>query len=287
MDPFEKRHPQIILYYYVLVVLLLVLVGHPFLYLLTFVIMFMVRLFQIGIKRSVRSFAFCLSAIAFCLVLNPLLNHRGVTLLMKIGDIRITKEAALYGVHMSLLLLASLFLFSCFSEHMKAEKIMALTGKRFPSFSLLFSMILRTVPKVRKDYLEMTKLHGNGPKVWSAIFGVMMEQSVEQSIAIKQKGFGNKNRTSYWHSPFVWQDYGMLIVIVGMICYLIWHVFCGTFSVRYFPSIYIKPLANWQWCVYILFIGIPIWLRGKEECKWFWWKRRITNSIIHNSQNMQ
>ena len=99
----------------------------------------------------------CCSLVAaiLCLVINPLLNHRGVTLLFYLGEWRITREAVLYGMHMATVLVASLLLFSCFSHHMTAEKIMTLFGKRLPSFALLFSMTLRFVPRAGRDFRRM------------------------------------------------------------------------------------------------------------------------------------
>ena len=177
MDSFAKRHPLVILSYYIIALMTLLVVGDPWLFVITAGLMFFVRFLQIGGHQSLRSLMYSIGAIVLCLLINPLLNHRGVTLLITIGDMRITKEAVCYGGHMALLLVTSLFLFSCFSYYMTAEKIMALMGKRCPSFSMLFTMILRVVPKVRKDIREITELHGNRPKVWYDIFPLFTWQT--------------------------------------------------------------------------------------------------------------
>ena len=88
---------------------------------------------------------------------------------------------------MAVVLLGTIFLFSDFSHVMTSEKIMTMSGKRFPSFSLLFSMILRMVPKAKKDFSQMISLHGNRPHVWSALLGKTMEDPVERSMAMKAK----------------------------------------------------------------------------------------------------
>ena len=285
MDTFSKRHPLCILGYYMIALMCLFMAGHPLLFLITAVLMFICRLTQIGVRRSIRSFFYSMGAVVLCLVVNPLCNHRGVTALFTIGDMRITKEAIWYGGHMSLLLLASVFLFSCFSYYMTAEKIMSLMGKQFPSFAMLFTMILRVVPKVRKDFQEITAYHGNRPKVWSALFRNEMEEAIERSIAMKQKHYGEKKRSHYWKKQLTWQDWLLCVMMCGMFGYLIWYRLTETMTVRYFPGIYISSVPWWQWCLYLIYMGIPIWLRGKEECKWFLWRRRITNSIIRNKQS--
>ena len=285
MDLFAGRHPVVILGYYVIALVLMLLIGHPLLFALTAGMMFINRFLQVGGRQSLRSFFYSIGIFLLCLVINPLFNHRGVTPVRQFGDTRITREAILYGGHMALLLLASLFLFACFSQVMTAEKIMSLTGKRLPSFSMLFTMILRTVPKVRHDFRSMTELHGNRPRVWSALLGVIMEDSAERSIAMKYKSYGEKKRSHYFEKKLDTQDRLMMVCLCGMLGYLVWRIATGVPSIRYFPSIHIDAVSRWEWCLYIFYMGLPVWLRGKEECKWFLWKRRITGSIIRNKQN--
>lgn len=285
MDSFAKRHPVVILGYYVIAFMLMLLIGHPLLFAVTAGMMFVNRFLQVGGRQSMRSFFYSIGTFLLCLIINPLFNHRGVTLVCQLGDMRITREAILYGGHMALLLLASLFLFACFSQVMTAEKIMSLTGKRLPSFSMLFTMILRTVPKVRHDFQTMTELHGNRPKVWSALLGVIMEESAERSIAMKYKRYGEKKRSHYFERKLDTQDWLMVVCLISMLGYFGWRIAAGMPSVRYFPSLHIDAISRWEWCLYIFYMGLPVWLRGKEECKWFLWKRKITDSIIRNKQS--
>lgn len=285
MDSFMKRHPLVTAGYYITAFLMLLMAGHPTLYIVAVICLLVCRFFQIGGRQCLRSLLYCIGAAALCLVINPLFNHRGVTVLFELGDTRITKEAVLYGGHMVLLLIASVNLFSCFSYYMTSEKIMALMGKRLPAFSMLFSMILRMVPKVKRDFKEITRLQGNRPKVWSALFGMGMEESVERSIAMKQKQYGERNRSHYWGMEMAWQDWTMVGLVCCMLGYLIRMKIFGLISVRYFPSIYITHLSWQQWLLYIVYFGMPVWLRGKEECKWFLWRQKITNSITRNRQN--
>lgn len=283
IDSFSQRHPLVIFGYYLLALLLLIRMDHPIFFGISFFFLFVQRVLVVGIRKSVRSFLYSISAICFCVLINPLLNHRGVTLLFMLGNMRITKEAVCYGFHMALLLLVSIYLFTCFSYEMTAEKIMVLTGRRFPSFSLLFSMILRIVPKVRCDYKEMSALHGNRPKTMSALLGMEMEDSLERSIAMKSKGYGKKKRTSYYRKKFLWQDIVFLFIIAAMGIYvLVW----SDVHVRYFPLIAMSPFTIKQYLFAMIYMGIPLLLYAKEECKWFLWKRKITGSIIRSRTNM-
>lgn len=285
MEPFAKRHPFLILLYYVLAMALLLVMGHPVLYGIAVGILFFNRCIQIGGKKSLRLLFYSIGTCALCLVINPLCNHRGVTLVYQWGEMRITKEAILYGGHMALLLLGSLLLFSCFSYYMTAQNIMTLTGRIFPSFSMLFTMILRVVPKVQKDFHQMTELNGHGPKVWSALLGVEMEDSIERSIAMRQKEYGEHKRTHYFRKKMLWQDWFLLLCLCFIVTYLFLIMGRDDITVRYFPSIYVCRLTGWDYGITSIYMAIPILLRGKEECKWFLWKQRITNSIIRNKSS--
>lgn len=283
MDTFSRLHPFIILTYYVVTLALVIWEGHPILFLLMFAMMFANHGLIYGARKTIRNLFYSIGAVFLCVVINPLLNHRGVTTIVMLGDLRITKEAVLYGFYMAFILLGTLFLFSCFCHYMTSEKIMTLTGRRFPAFSLLFSMILRIVPKVQKDYQEMTALHGTRPRVWSALVGRLMEDSVERSMAMKQKQYGSGHRTAFYRKGFVWQDVVMVLVICGMTGYVALLSYRMPVRVQFFPSIHIGMYDPGQWLLWGIYMGIPIWMRGKEECLWLLSRRRIIDSTTRNS----
>lgn len=288
MDTFSRLHPFIILAYYAAALALVIWQGHPLLFLLMFVMMSGNSGLIYGAKKTIRSLFYSLGAVVLCVVINPLLNHRGVTtLLVMPGGLRITKEATLYGFYMALVLLGTLSLFSCFRHYMTSGKIMTLTGSRFPSFSLMFSMVLRIVPKVQKDYREITALYNSRPRVWSVLAGRWMEDSVERSMAMKQKHYGSGPRTSYYRKGFVWRDVWMLVVICGMTAYVAGMSCYSPVRVQFFPLIRMGMYDPLQWLVWGLYLGIPIWMRGKEECLWLLSRRRITGSTTRNSQHPQ
>lgn len=287
MDIFSKHHPLVIMMYYAIAFVLILFIGHPVVYGIAAGAMFMTRFFQVGVKQSIYSFLYSCSACGLCLIINPLCNHRGATLLFMLGEMRITKEAALYGGHMALLLLASVFLFSCFSHYMTAQNIMTLTGRRFPSFSMLFTMILRIVPKVQSEFRTMRELHGNQPKVIASLLSIHLEESVQRSIAMKQKGYGAYKRSQYYYRSMKMGDWLLLCFMIVMTAFLFWSCCKRDLCIRYFPSIRIDSITVWEYVIILAYMCIPMILRGKEECKWFWWKRKITNSIIRNKQSRQ
>ena len=285
MDAFSKYHPVVILCYYTAAVLLVIVWAHPVLSLIAWGITILTYGSLTGCSKCIRCFLVSLGAMILCLIINPLLNHRGVTLLFMAGELRITKEAVCYGGNMALMLLASLFLFVCFSHYMTSEKIMTLFSKRLPSFSLLFSMILRFVPKAGRDFKEMTALNGNGPTVWTALTSITLEDAVERSLSMKSRGYGKKTRTCFCQETLRERDVILFCLTILMGGIGLWYGIAGGKTVRFFPSMQIDVLPVWQWAAFTLYFSLPLILRGREEMAWYLSRRKITDLPIRNSRN--
>ncbi len=286
MDRFGELHPAVILFYYIGAAALLIFVAHPVVTLVMGGTALLYYMTLAGIRAGlVRLLWGGLISVA-CFVINALLNHRGVTLLFRLGDMRITGEACLYGCNMALILLASLQIFSCLSHAMTAEKIMTLTARRFPSFSLLFSMILRLVPKAAQDYREMTCLHGNRPAVWSALVGIQLEDAMKRGISMKTRGYGRGERSSFFRKKISGTDLVVLALLslLAVLFIFFWYRMGG--EVRFFPDVKITPLPTGLWVSLLLYGSLPLVLRGKEEMTWYVSRRRITGSAIPDSPGM-
>lgn len=285
MDAFSKLHPAVIVIYYGMAVFLTVFYSHPLITGLVWGAAFVSYVSFAGAGKGCKRFFGSVGIALACLIINPLFNHRGVTVLFMLGDSRITKEAVLYGGNMALTLLAALFLFAGFSHYMTAEKIMTLAGGKFPSFSLLFSMILRFVPKAGKDCREMTHLHGNRPAVISALIGLSLEDSLERSLSMKSRGYGQGKRSSYYQKKMTYRDVAVLVFVVLMGIHGLFLYRQNGLEARFFPGVKISAVPFRDYIILGLFYSIPLIFRGKEEILWLLSRRRITDFSIRNRQS--
>ena len=80
------------------------------------------------------------------IMLNPLFQHNGATVLFVLNGNPITAEACIYGAVSALMLLATLYWFRSFSELMTSDKILYLFGRISPKLALLLSMAMRYIP---------------------------------------------------------------------------------------------------------------------------------------------
>ena len=287
MNPWRRRHPLSILVYYAAAVFLMIRIRHPLLDVLIQGVALIHYTCLAGSARGLRMLCCSLGAALLCLVINPLLNHRGVTLLFLLGEQRITGEAVLYGAHMAVFLMASLLLFSCFSHYMTTERIMTLMGKRLPSFALLFSMILRFVPRAGRDFREMTALHGNRPAVWSALLGISLEDAVERSLSMRDRYYGSGDRSSYHARRLELWDGLLLLISVMTAAGVAGYLFLVKYRIYFFPRIHVEPLPPWMWPVLWLFYSLPLIGQGREELSWYLSRRRITGSTTRRRKNRQ
>ena len=283
MDAFSKYHPAVILCYYVVAALTVIIGNRPALSFTALVMAALAYGSVSGWKKCLYQSLISLGAMFLCVIINPLFNHRGVTVLFEVGEIKITRESVLYGGNMALMLFASLFLFACFSHYMTSEKIMVLFAGRFPSFSLLFSMVLRLIPKVGRDFKEMTALHGKKPAVYSALMGILLEESLEKGLSMKSRGYGRGTRTCFYRRRLRRKDIALLFFALLTGAAALWSAAGSGGAVRFFPSIRIEPLPVWQWFVFPLYFSVPLILRGKEEIAWLLSRRKITGLPIRNS----
>lgn len=287
MNPFGRLHPFTILLYYVAAVVLMAGTSHPCLNFMIWIISLVYYFSLTSMRKGMRMLWYSFGAAALCLVINPLLNHRGVTLAFMLGEWRITWEAVFYGMHMAMFLLASLLLFSCFSHQMTAEKIMTLLGKRMPAFALLFSMVLRFVPKAGNDFSKMSAIHGNHPSMWSALLGVTLEDAVERSLSMKSRYYGKGTRSSYYYRKMTGYEIFLCFLWVMVPAGVLVCQCMQKYHIRFFPSIHMDQLSLWMWILLFVFYSLPLIWQGKEKVLWHISRQRITDSFIRRNNDQQ
>lgn len=109
MNAMTRRHPVVLFVYYVMTLVLLIVAGHPLLYGLLLLLMGIDVSLNRGFLKMLKSFVGSLTVAALCVVVNPLLNHRGMTVLFYLNENAVTKEAVLYGCYMAVVLLGTIF----------------------------------------------------------------------------------------------------------------------------------------------------------------------------------
>lgn len=283
MNTFGTYHPWVILLYFCSVVAVNIVIFDPVLFAICFVSQALLYINLKGISRGIRFAGRCLLFVVACMLVNPLINHRGVSVLFMMGGLPVTAECVIYGMLTGFLLAGSVLAFGCYHAIMTSEKVMCLFGSFFPSFSLLLSMAFGLVPKMKRDYGKLRENHGLIENrtvqtgILSALIGISLEDCLETGISMKYRGFGQGRRTSICRRKFQVRDGVLLAAVVscavaGTVC-----LFRSGTGLEVFPSVeYTRDGGGTAaYLIFGILFFMPVALNVKEEIKW----RRIVSRI--------
>lgn len=285
MRYFENLHPICIFTYFVLVIGLSLACMHPIMSLLSCIGAFVFLIRIKGLKGAAGHLKFVFPLFLFIALANPLVNHRGVTLLGMLFDQWITLEAICYGLTAGLSLAGLILWFACYQQAMTSDKFLYLFGQVAPGTSLLITMALQLVPKLGQQLREIRQSQemlreekkGILPRIRTAIrhvstlIGWSIENAVEQADSMKARGYGIRRRTTFHLFRFDSRDARFLggVLALGGAC-IIARMF-GHGTMEFYPRMDAIITGESGMVLYGLFailVCLPAILEGKEAFKW-------------------
>ena len=154
---FDDLHPFIQLILLLSIILLPMISMNP----VILVIVFLSGCFYYIVRNGWKQWGKYLLAtspfVILSMIINPLFNHQGVTVLFYYRSNPITMESFVYGISTGIMMASVFCWFSILHQVITAEKVMYLSGSKFPHLAILFSMILRFVPRLKEQYLQIRK----------------------------------------------------------------------------------------------------------------------------------
>lgn len=285
MRYFEHLHPICIFIYFVLVIGMSLACMHPIMSLLS---LFGALLFLLCIKgrRGVlMQLRFVFPLFLFVAVANPLVNHRGVTLLGMFLDQWITLEAIAYGVTAGLSLAGLILWFACYQQVMTSDKFLYLFGQIAPGSSLLITMALQLIPKLGAQLKQIQqsqemlrpeekgilfKLH-TALRHTSTLVGWSIENAVEQADSMKARGYGIRRRTTFHLFRFDSRDARFLGVVLALGGACVMARMFGHGTMEFYPRMDAIVTGESGLVLYGLFallVCLPAILEGKEALRW-------------------
>lgn len=221
-------------------------------------------------------------------VVNPVFNHRGVTILAYLPSGNpLTLESILYGLAAAVMLWAVISWFSCYHVVMTSDKFIYLFGRGIPALSLVLSMTLRFVPRFKAQLHTVVQAQrcvgrdiSSGPLIARlrnavAIVSVLVTWSLERAIgtadSMKSRGYGLPGRTAFSIYRFERRDKVALgwLGLCGLVILAAW--LSGGFAWRYFPAIEpisSRPMAVVGHLCYLTLCATPLLIDGKEDLAW-------------------
>ncbi len=249
---------------------------------------------MLGGKRALKfNLLYMLPLMIFTAAINPLFNHEGITVLAYFPSGNpLTLESIVYGISASVMLISIVCHFSCFNRIITSDKLMHIFGKAVPSLSLIFTMVLRFVPRFKKQIQAVSNAQkGIGRDVSQGgiitrakngitILSVMLTQSLENSIdtadSMKSRGFGSGKRTAYSNFRFSKRDMLALFYITALFAYII--IGRKSLHFAYFPAVSAINLSPYRisvFAAYFMLYTYPIFTEILEAIKWKKLKSKI------------
>ena len=288
INSFENYHPLVIFYYFSFVIVCSMFFMHPIFLIISLTSAFIYSVVLKGRRALKFNILYMLPLMLITALINPAFNHEGVTILFYLkGGNPITLESIVYGIVAATMFISVIVWFSCYNEIMTSDKFIYLWGRIIPSLSLIFSMVLRFVPKYKaqiKVISNAQKAIGrdvtkgniirrarNGIKILSIMVTWALENAIETADSMKARGYGLKGRTSFSNFKFSKRDKIVLFLMIVLSLIVIIGVLMKVNRIRYFPRIKIARNTIFTIIVdisYFLFCVMPIILTVIDEIRW-------------------
>ena len=264
---FDLYHPAVAAAYFVGVLAITMGLFQPPLLIAAAVVGAAYHVYLKGWRSTGLTLAWQLPLVAVIALLNPLFASMGSTELVRIGSHAIYFESLAYGACMGIMLMAVLLWMSNALQVITSDKLMALTGRTFPTVGLMLSMCGRLVPQLVRRGREVDAVQKacsaagktEGPlRLSTVLMSWAMEDSLESSEAMRARGWGaTEKRTSYRRDRFRGRD----AVALGVVCLLLAAdavlvlTLGGEF--RFYPAIF--GLAPWwAYAPHVLLLAAPL-----------------------------
>lgn len=287
-DAFSNYHPIVNLTYFLMVLGCASFLRHPVCLGIALVSSTIYASVLTGKENLIRIIKGMLPMSVMIIIINPLVNHQGVTILgyFRSGN-PFTLEACIYGFAAAAIIWSLVQWFVCWNRIMTTEKLIYLFGRLMPALSLVVSMSLRFVPRYQRqlhkimDAQKQLGKFGKGAGVISRlklsirVLSIMttwaIEHAVETAQSMKGRGYGLPGRTAF--SIYRWQARDTRLFIFELVLgvsVLIGGI-RGSFQWSWMPimsSLNITVENGLIFGSYLLLTLLPAGLNGKEEMEW-------------------
>lgn len=273
-DGFSGYHPLVLLCYFALTLFFSMCLMHP----LFLAVSLLGALAYHGYLYRRETLRFCLlllPMLLFATVINGAFHHAGQTILTYLPSGNpLTLESILYGIGAAVMVVTAVLDFSCLTKIMTSDKLMYLFGRVVPALSLVLSMTLRFIPKLRQQAAMVTEAQrciGKDPTKGSlrqrlgatvAILSILVTWSLENVIetadSMKSRGYGLPGRKSYSIYRLDRRDGRALLWLACCGCYLFAGWIGGGMYWRYFPTM--KGGAMGGYTLSLLLVYAALWL---------------------------
>ncbi|MEI4802533.1 energy-coupling factor transporter transmembrane component T [Bacillus sp. NPDC077411] len=285
---FSSMHPFVNFLYYAGVMILCMVCLHP-VFLIGAICMILILNITQGNGEKLRKMLPSSLFFAFIITIaNPLLTHRGSTILFYIGYNPITLEAVTYGCTMALSLVVIMFTFTSYNEMISSHKFLYLFSRISPKAALLTMITVRFVPLFMRRLTHITLVQRtkgvqvdagslkerarNGMKLLQVLLVCSLEEALQTADSMQARGFGVTKRSTYIRYRMEHRDWLILSLFVILFVCCLFGVSKGYGILTIYPkveSFFLEKNDVFVLLPFLMYISLPILIEGRE---WLWWR---------------
>ena len=290
---FEKCHPAVNFIYFAGVIAGTIAFQHPIFLVISFLCAFLYSIKRNGWKALVFDLVLLPLIAAFALYYSSY-THFGVTVLEQnmIGN-NMTLESLVYGFVLGTVAAGVLMWFSCVFSVFTTDKVVYLFGKVSPRLSLFLAIVLRMIPRIKKEAKKInTAQKGIGRGVSQGnffqrlkncirIFSMLITWTIESlttaSESMRSRGGSLRGRKAF--SIYRFDDRDRAYVVGMFLCLTLtaMAVMLKQTDIIYDPRIIMTPVTTMSYVFYAgyaVFCLMPLGLELWTEYRF--WKARKT-----------
>ena len=276
---FERCHPAVNLIYFSAVVAAMITFQHPVFLAVSFLCAVAYSVKRGGCKTLM--FSLCLLPLiaAFALYYSSY-THFGMTVLQQnfVGN-NMTLESLAYGIMLGVCVAGVCIWFSCVYSVFTTDKVVYLFGKVSPRLSLFLAILLRMVPRIKKEAKRINmaqqgigkgvnqgsffaRLH-NGIRIFSMLITWTIDSLTIASESMRSRGSSLRGRKAFSIYRFDNRDRFFVIGMFLCLTLAMMAVLLGQTDMVYDPKIIwtdISPILCIGYAVLCLMpLGLEIW----------------------------
>ena len=290
---FEKCHPAVNFIYFAGVIAGTIAFQHPIFLVISFLCAFAYSIKRNGWKALVFNLVLLPLIVTFALYYSSY-HHFGITVLEQnmIGN-NMTLESLVYGFVLGFVIAGVIIWFSCVYSVFTTDKVVYLFGKVNPRLSLFLAIILRMVPRIKKEAKKInTAQRGigrgtnqgnvfqrlrNSIRILSMLITWTIDSLTLVSESMRSRGSSLRGRKAFSIYRFDNRDRAYVVGNFACLTVIFMAVMLKQTDILYDPRILMNPITAMSYLFYagyaafcLMPLGLELWTEYR------FWKARKT-----------
>lgn len=255
---FERCHPAVNLIYFMAVIAGMILFQHPVFLVIGFLCACAYSIQRNRVKAAFFDLCLIPCAAVFALYYSSY-HHFGVTVLQQnfVGN-NMTLESLIYGLVLGICAAGACIWMSCVYSVFSTDKMVYLFGTVSPRLSLFLAILLRMVPKIKKEAKKINMAQkgigrgvgqgtlwqrtGNAVRIFSMLITWTMDSLITASDSMRSRGSTLRGRTAFSIYRFDNRDRLFVIAMFSFLTMTLMAVILGLTDMTYDPRLIWKPI---------------------------------------------